>query len=87
MENGKKINIEVQQTLVELENYAEVAKESLRVFLRGLPKDEMVTKIKELDLSDKSLNFLCAGIALETEDYEICSAVEEIKKERSAKVV
>src|SRR4051812_10759572 len=73
---------EVKKTLVELEKYAAVAKEKLRYHLSGLPPEEMISKIKELNLSDKSLNFLCEGIALETEDYEICAAVQTIKKER-----
>jgi len=45
---------------------------------------DMVRRINELHLSDKSLIFLCEGIALEHEDYEICMAVEEIKKQRAA---
>ncbi len=76
---------EVKKTMLELEKYADAAKEKLRLHLSGLPPEEMIAKIKELNLSDKSLNFLCEGIALETEDYEICAAVEAIKKERTVK--
>ena len=57
--------------------------EKLRVFLMGLSNEDMLTRIRQLNLSDKSLNFLCQGIALENEDYEICAAVEIIKKERA----
>lgn len=74
----------MKQAFRELENYADVAKEKLRVILRGLSKEDMIAQINELHLSDKSLNFLCEGIALETEDYEICAAVQEIKKELQA---
>lgn len=74
----------MKQAFRELENYADVAKEKLRVILRGLSKEDMIAQINELNLSDKSLNFLCEGIALETEDYEICAAVQEIKRELQA---
>ena len=72
-----------QKPFFELEKHAKVANERLRVFLMGLSQPEMIARIHQLDLSDKSLNFLCEGIALEHEDYEICMAVETIKKERA----
>lgn len=67
----------------ELEKHAKAANEKLRVFLMGLSQPDMIARINQLDLSDRSLNFLCEGIALEKEDYEICQAVETIKKERA----
>ena len=75
---------DIKATFLELEKTAKAANEKLRVFLLGLSNDDMITRIKQLNLSDKSLNFLCEGIALEHEDYEICIAVEKIKKERAA---
>ena len=76
--------IETKKPFFELEKHAKDANERLRVFLMGLSQPEMVARIKQLELSDRSLNFLCEGIALEKEDYEICQAVETIKKERKA---
>jgi hypothetical protein len=75
----------ITKTFRELEVCTKTANERLRLFLNGLSREEMKTKIKSLNFSDKSLNFLCEGIALEHEDYEICIAVEEIKKERGLK--
>ncbi len=71
-----------KKPFLELERHAKAANERLRVFLMGLSKTDMIDRINQLELSDKSLNFLCEGIALEKEDYEICTAVEEIKKHR-----
>ena len=84
MENDGKITKEIKDTLMELGKHSAVANEKLRVFLKDLPQEEMIDRINQLNLSDKSLNFLCEGIALEREDYEICMAVETIKKNRSA---
>jgi hypothetical protein len=81
MENEEEAK-ELKQSLRELEKYAAATKDKLRILLRQLSKEEMIVKINELNLSDKSLNFLCEGIALETEDYEICAAVQAIKKTR-----
>jgi hypothetical protein len=81
MEKNEKNAKDMKQAFVELENYADVAKEKLRVILRGLSKSDMIARINDLHLSDRSLNFLCEGIALETEDYEICAAVQQIKKD------
>ncbi len=75
--------IETKKPFFELEKHAKDANERLRVFLMGLSQPEMVARIKQLELSDRSLNFLCEGIALEKEDYEICMAVEAIKRERA----
>jgi len=72
-----------KKPFLELEKHANVANERLRVFLMGLSQPDMIARINQLELSDKSLNFLCEGIALEKEDYEICMAVEVIKKERA----
>ena len=83
MENHEKITKKVKQTFVELEKYTGYAKVHLRILLKDLPKEEMIARINKLNLSDKSLNFLCEGIALETEDYEICDAVQSIQKERA----
>jgi len=84
MEKNEKIEKDTKQALRELEYYADVAKEKLRVILRGLSKADMIAQINELHLSDRSLNFLCEGIALETEDYEICAAIQQIKKDQEA---
>jgi len=73
----------VKHPLLELEKNAKIANERLRIFLKDLPQPEMIERINQLELTDKSLNFLCEGIALEKEDYEICMAVEEIKKHRA----
>ncbi len=67
----------------ELEKHAKKANELLRVYLKDLNPTDMVARINQLELTDRSLNFLCEGIALEYEDYEICAAVEAIKKKRS----
>jgi hypothetical protein len=83
MENDSKITKEIKNTLLELGKHSAVANEKLRIFLKDLPQQEMIDRINQLNLSDKSLNFLCEGIALEQEDYEICMAVEAIKKNRS----
>jgi hypothetical protein len=85
MEDHKKMTHEIKQTLLELEKHASVANDKLRIFLKDLPQTDMIARIHQLNLSDDSLNFLCEGIALKTEDYEICTAVETIKKERAAK--
>ena len=82
MEDSEEI-IKIKTTFRELEMCTKKANERLRVFLNGLSKEEMIAKIRGLNFSDKSLNFLCEGIALEHEDYEICIAVEAIKKERA----
>jgi len=73
----------LKESFLELEKNARVVNERLRVFLMGLESAEMLNRIRQLNLSDRSLNFLCEGIALETEDYEICVAVEKLKKERA----
>ena len=67
----------------ELEKHAKKANELLRVYLKDLNPTDMIAKINQLELTDRSLNFLCEGIALQHEDYEICTAVEAIKKERA----
>ena len=85
MENHEKITKEIKQTFIVLGKHSRIINEKLRVFLKDLPKADMIARINQLRLSDTSLNFLCEGIALETEDYEICAAVEEIKKERAVK--
>ena len=85
MEDQAKAGEELKETFLELGFKAKEANEKLRIFLMGLPKEDMIDRIRQLNLSDKSLNFLCEGIALEQEDYEICSAVEAIKKERVLK--
>ena len=72
----------ITQPFIELERHAKDVNEKLRVYLMGLSQEDMIRRIKQLKLSDKSLNFLCEGIALEKEDYEICIAVEAIKKLR-----
>jgi len=73
----------IRKTFKELEMCTRSANESLRNYLVGSSAAEMLAKIRGLDLSDRSLNFLCEGIALEHEDYEICAAVEKIKSERA----
>jgi hypothetical protein len=83
MEDHEKITKQIKQTFLELEKHSTVANEKLRVFLKDLPPTEMIDRINQLNLSDKSLNFLCEGIALEAEDYEICMAVAQIKKDRA----
>ncbi len=80
MEDNERLINDIKKTFRELENCTKTANERLRIFLKGLSIKEMVVKIKELNFSDKSLNFLCEGIALEHEDYEICIAVEEVKE-------
>jgi len=75
---------DITEPFLELEKHSKAANEKLRVYLMGLSQEDMVRRINELHLSDKSLIFLCEGIALEHEDYEICMAVEEIKKQRAA---
>ncbi len=82
-EDPEEIIKQVRATFRELEVCTKTANERLRIFLNGLSVDEMVLKMRGLNFSDKSLNFLCEGIALEHEDYEICIAVEIIKKERA----
>lgn len=83
MKNLNKKIAEVKHPFLELEKHASIANEKLRIYLMGLSKKDMTARINQLNLSDKSLNFLCEGIALEKEDYEICAVVEEIKKERA----
>jgi len=81
MEKHQKIANDVKQTFLELENNAKIAKDKIRIILRGLSKEDMIDQINELHLSEKSLNFLCEGIALESEDDEICAAVQQIKND------
>jgi hypothetical protein len=85
MKNHDELTHEIRHNFNELGKHAAVANEKLRVFLSGLGKADMIARINQLNLSDSSLVFLCEGIALKTEDYEICAAVEEIKKYRAAK--
>ena len=85
MENSGKMQKEHKRSAIELEHYASYAKERLLLLLKNLPQKEMIAKINELDLSDRSLEFLGTGIALETEDYEICAAVAIIKAQRGLK--
>jgi len=83
MEEHQKITKQIKETFLELGKHSQIANEKLRVFLKDLPQPEMIGRINHLNLSDKSLSFLCEGIALEKEDYEICMAVETIKKQRA----
>ncbi len=85
MENHDEIKHEIRHNFNEIARHATIANEKLRIFLKDLSKGEMIERINQLNLSDSSLVFLCEGIALKTEDYEICAAVEEIKKYRAAK--
>ena len=87
MEDDEQIIGDIKTTFRDLETSTKAANERLRVFLNGLSVEEMILKIRGLNFSDKSLNFLCEGIALEHEDYEICMAVEAIKKERGLKSI
>ena len=75
---------DIKLPLLELERHAKITNENLRLFLMNLNQPDMIARINQLDLSDRSLDFLCEGIALEKEDYEICMAVEAIKKQRIA---
>ena len=75
--------IAAKQSFLELEQLAKEAYERLHIILSGLPKEDVITRIKQLRLSDKSLNFLCKGIILEDEDQDICMIVEDIKRERA----
>lgn len=84
MKKHEQITKEVKGAFLELEKYADSAVERLSVILRGLSKENMIAAIIELHLSDKSLNFLCLGIALKADDHEICAAVQEIKKKLEA---
>lgn len=70
----------VKQPLHELEKHARIANERIRELLNGLSKEDMIDRIHQLQLSDKSLNFLSEGIALEKDDYDICVAMEEYKR-------
>ncbi len=85
MEDHGEVKKVIRKTFLELSKHARVANENLRLFLKDLPQPEMIMRIEQLNLSDRSLNFLCEGIALEAEDYEICMAVEVLKKQRAVK--
>lgn len=85
MEKHEKVTKKVTHTFNELESYTEAAKKRLIIHLKDLPKNEMISRINELHLSDRNLNYLCFGIALEIEEYEICAAVQAIQKERALK--
>jgi len=85
MKNAEKISDGIMQAFSELEKHAKVVNENLRVYLKGLHKKDLKARIMQMNLSDKNLNFLCEGVALEHGDYEICIAVEEIQKERAQK--
>ncbi len=56
--------------------------EKVLAFYRAKTVPEM--KTSTLDLDDETLDWLCEELAMESEDYEICQAVLEIKSERSA---
>lgn len=73
------------QTNVELGDHTSEANEKLRLFLRKLPKGEMIARINDLNLTDDSLEYLSMGVALEHEDYEICAAVQAIQQRRKEK--
>jgi hypothetical protein len=73
---------DIKDCFLELERHSKIVNEKLRIYLNGLSGKEMKDRIIQMNFSDKSLAFLCEGIALEHEDYEICMAVEEIKRER-----
>ena len=79
MENPNKIKKEAHKGYTELEHYPLHAKERIVRLLRGLPKDEMIMRINQLELSERSLDYLCFDIALQNEDYEICAAIINIK--------
>ena len=76
--------IALKQSFLELERHAKAANDGLKAILKGLPKEDMIKRIKQLRLSDKSLNFLAQGIILENGDGEIVYAIEEFKKNRGA---
>jgi hypothetical protein len=79
MEYPNNIKKEAPGNFTELEYYLPHEKEKVIGLLRGLPREEMITRIKQLELSETSLDYLCFHIALESEDYEICAAVINIK--------
>lgn len=85
MKKFEKVTKEVRYTFNELEKYTEAAKKRLLIHLKDLPKKEMIDRINDLRLSDKNLNYLCFGIALEAEEYEICAAVQTVQRERALK--
>ena len=63
----------------ELENHARAANEQLRMLLSGLSREEMISRLKQLNLSPRSLAFLSNGIILEQLDHDIRAAIEEAK--------
>lgn len=87
MEEDEKIFGSIKTMFPDLEMSTRSANERLRLFLKGLSVDEMILKMRGLNFSARSLNFLCECIALEHEDYEICMAVEAIKKENGLKSI
>ena len=87
MDKQERINKKRPLVDVELEDYANYAKERLIIVLRGLSRDQMIDKINMLNLSDRSLDYLCNEIAMEHEDYEICAAVATIKMRRNIQLL
>ena len=80
MENQERITSEVTGCFYELEKSAKAAKVQLRKILKGLSKVQMISEINRLQLSDQCLNILCEEQVMDTLDYEICIAAQEIKK-------
>ena len=81
MENLERITLEVKDSFCELERFANAAKDQLRKILKGHSKARMIAEINKLQLSDRCINLLCEGQVFDAQDYEICLAVREIKKE------
>ena len=65
---------------MELEKRAREANESLRNYLGATSTQEMIMRINELKLPEKARNILYAGIVLDTDDEDISTLVEEIRK-------
>ncbi len=72
----------IRKSFLELDENVSSANEQLRAHLNTLPGNDLITAIKELELSDLSLKLAYAWFSSTREDHNISDALKQIKKER-----
>ncbi len=72
----------IRKSFLELDENVSAANEQLRTHLSTLSGNDLITAIKELELSDLSLKLAYAWFSSTKEDHNIGNALKHIKKER-----
>ena len=76
-------NENLDKAISELLESAEIVKKKVKDYYLGLSKEERIERMRELD--DSTILWICEGLALEMEAYEICADAQIIKIERGLK--